>query len=232
MEISNLIELEQKIQYTFKDKAVLEESLRHSSFVNEQVLPGMRDNERLEFLGDAVLSLIVGHLLMRHYPELREGELSRMRARLVNEDQLAAVARQCDLGAHIMLGKGELQTNGYNKSSILADTFEALLAAVYLDGGFDAVFRLIESRFSNLILSEGISMADQDYKSQLQELVQITQMEMPNYRVISESGPDHDKTFTVEVRVDGNVLASGSGKSKQSAQQQAAASALENTGNN
>ncbi len=225
MEISNLVELEQKIQYTFKDKAVLEESLRHSSFVNEQVLSGMRDNERLEFLGDAVLSLIVGHLLMRHYPELREGELSRMRARLVNEDQLAAVARQCDLGAHIMLGKGELQTNGYNKSSILADTFEALLAAVYLDGGFDAAFRLIESRFSNLILSEGISMADQDYKSQLQELVQTTQMEMPNYRVISESGPDHDKTFSVQMTIR-EILTEGNGRSKKLAEQEAARKAL------
>lgn len=226
MEVSNLTELEQKIQYTFTEKAVLEESLRHSSFVNEQVLPGMRDNERLEFLGDAVLSLIVGHLMMRHYPELREGELSRMRARLVNEDQLAAVARDFDLGAHIMLGKGELQTNGYNKSSILADTFEALLAAVYLDGGFEAAFRLIEWRFSNLIRSEGISMADQDYKSQLQELVQTTQIETPNYRVISESGPDHDKTFRVQLTIK-EILAEGKGRSKKLAEQEAARRALE-----
>jgi len=219
-------EIEKKIQYEFKDKALLEESLRHSSFVNEQAREGMRDNERLEFLGDAVLSLIVGHLLMQQYPELKEGELSRMRAQLVNESQLAAVARTIGLGAHIMLGKGEIQTDGRNKSSILADTFEALLAAIYLDGGFETAFRFVQSEFSQLIQSKVTSMVDQDYKSQLQELIQITQTEMPDYRVISESGPDHDKTFKVRLKLK-EILTEAEGKSKKIAEQEAARKALE-----
>jgi ribonuclease III len=226
MEPFNLDELEQKIQYRFQDKALLIIALRHSSFVNEQDVPCMQDNERLEFLGDAVLSLIVGHLLMCHYSELKEGDLSRMRARLVNESQLAAAAREIDLGAHIMLGKGELQTDGHNKSSILADTFEALLAAVYLDGGYDAAFRLIQSKFSELILSEDLSIVNQDYKSRLQELVQTTGMEMPEYRIVSESGPDHDKRFTVQLKIR-EVITEGEGRSKKIAEQRAARKALD-----
>ena len=225
MEPSNLTNLEQKIQYEFKDKNLLEEALRHSSYVNEQAPVIMQDNERLEFLGDAVLSLTVGHLLMYHYPELKEGELSRMRSQLVNESQLSEIAQEIDLGCHIKLGKGELQTNGYEKSSILADAFEALLAAVYLDGGFDAALQLIRTKFTGLILSEGISMAHQDYKSRLQEVVQTTPMEMANYQVISESGPDHDKTFIVQLKIE-DILTEGEGKSKKIAEQEAARKAL------
>ena len=225
MEPSSLTDLEQRIQYEFKDKSLLEEALRHSSYVNEQAPVTMQDNERLEFLGDAVLSLSIGHLLMHHYPELKEGELSRMRSQLVNESQLSEIAQEIYLGGHIKLGKGELQTNGYEKPSILADAFEALLAAVYLDGGFDAALHLIRNKFTSLILSEDISMANQDYKSRLQEFVQTTSVEMPHYQVTSERGPDHDKTFIVQLKIE-DILTEGEGKSKKIAEQEAARKAF------
>ena len=222
---SHLADLEQKIEYKFKDKSLLKEALRHSSYVNEQVPATLKDNERLEFLGDAVLSLSIGHLLMHHYPEMKEGELSRMRSQLVNESQLFQIAQEIDLGAQIKLGKGELQTNGSEKPSILADAFEALLAAVYLDGGFDAALQLIRNKFTGLILSEDISTANQDFKSRLQEFVQTTSIEMPKYEVIGERGPDHDKTFTVQLTVE-DVLTEGVGKSKKMAEQEAARKAF------
>lgn len=225
MKPSHPTDLEQKIEYQFQDKSLLEEALRHSSYVNEQVPVTLQDNERLEFLGDAVLSLGIGHLLMHHYPELKEGELSRMRSQLVNESQLSQIAREIDLGDQIKLGKGELQTNGNEKPSILADAFEALLAAVYLDGGFDAALQLIRNKFTRLMLSEDISMANQDFKSRLQEFVQTTSMEMPQYDVVEERGPDHDKTFIVQLKVE-DILTEGVGKSKKMAEQAAARKAF------
>ena len=145
MSINDLHEIEEKLCYHFTSIDLLEEALRHSSYVNEQIDTDLRDNERLEFLGDAVLNLVIGHILMQRNPDLKEGDLSRIRANLVNEAQLARIARWVDLGSFIMLGKGEIQTQGREKNSILADTFEALLAAVYLDGGFDAAFKIIET---------------------------------------------------------------------------------------
>ena len=150
MEKADLNQIEQTLSYEFKDKNLLQEALRHSSYVNEQSVSGLRDNERLEFLGDAVLNLVVGHILMQRYPELKEGELSRLRAGMVNESRLAAVAVSINLGNYIQLGKGELQTRGRKKKSILANAFEALLAAVYLDGGFSAAFQIIEIRLADL----------------------------------------------------------------------------------
>jgi len=226
MEPTALTVLEQTLQYEFKNKGLLEESLRHSSFVNEQGQTVMRDNERLEFLGDAVLNLIVGHLLMSNFPDLHEGDLSRFRSHLVNEAQLAKVARKISLGSYIILGKGELQTDGQNKQSILADAFEALIAAIYLDGGFDAAFRIIQSRFLEQIRSNGIVLVNHDYKSQLQEFIQTTRTSLPEYTVVSENGPDHDKTFRVQLKID-NFLAEGVGKSKKIAEQEAAGRALE-----
>jgi len=226
MESAPLSELEKTIQYIFKNRSYLEESLQHSSYVNEQVRSDLCDNERLEFLGDAVINLIVGHMLMRQFPDLKEGELSRMRAHLVNETQLAAVARDIDLGSHIRLGKGELQSEGQNKPSILADTFEAMIAAVYLDGGFDAAFRIIASGFSDRLHQNGAVMKNHDYKSQLQELVQTTQKNLPVYTVIREEGPDHDKTFQVGLKV-GDLSSEGTGKNKKTAEQAAAGKALE-----
>lgn len=205
---------------------MLDEALRHSSYVNELTDLNIRDNERLEFLGDAVLNLIVGHILMHHYPELNEGELSRSRANLVNETQLADMARLFDLGSFIHLGKGEIQTQGREKNSILADTFEALVAAVYLDGGFDAAFTMLEASFLPLINNLRFAANNLDYKSQLQELVQIGNGAMPSYSIIREDGPDHDKTFWVELRVL-ETETQGSGKNKKAAEQEAAKKALE-----
>ncbi len=223
---TDLAELEQKIHYRFNDINILEEALRHSSFVNEQNSEDMRDNERLEFLGDAVLNLVVGDSLMQHYPAFKEGDLSRMRAGLVNEAQLATIALGMDLGSYIRLGKGEIQTAGREKKSILADTFEAVIAAVFLDGDFDAAYKVIDTHFSTLYQSIIVSAADHDYKSRVQELVQVSQRAVPVYRVLSESGPDHDKTFRVQLKVN-ELHVEGIGKSKKMAEQDAARKALE-----
>jgi ribonuclease III len=212
--------------YEFKNTDLLDESLRHSSFVNEQADTNIQDNERFEFLGDAVLNLVVGHILMQRYPELKEGDLSRMRANLVNESQLASIAREIDLGSYIQLGKGEIHSKGWDKNSILADTFEAVIAAVYLDGGFDAVFKIIDIHFSVWINFVTMPTANHDYKSQLQELVQMAYKSMPIYRVVHESGPDHDKIFRVRLKV-GEIRTEGTGKSKKVAEQDAARKGLE-----
>ena len=226
MEVNEHTEIEQNLNYQFNSKGMLEEALRHSSFVNEQADPDLRDNERLEFLGDAVLNLIIGHILMQRYPELKEGDLSRTRANLVNESQLAKIARSLDLGSHIRLGKGEIQTNGSDKNSILADTFEAIIAAIYLDGGFDAAFRIIEANFLPLLNSHHPAEDHHDYKSKLQELAQEQQGAIPQYTVIHEEGPDHDKTFWIALKVF-DIEAQGSGKSKKMAEQDAARQAIE-----
>ena len=226
MEAKDSLGIEQILQYEFNDKNLLQEALRHSSFVNELGEPQLRDNERLEFLGDAVLNLIVGHILMRRYPDLKEGDLSRDRANLVNESQLAKMARSFDLGLYIQLGKGEIQTHGREKNSILADTFEALMAAVYLDGGFDTAYQIIETNFQPLIEHLRTTANNFDYKSQLQEKAQVDHGSMPNYSIIREDGPDHEKIFWVALKVL-DIETQGSGKSKKAAEQDAARLALE-----
>jgi ribonuclease-3 len=222
----DLSELQQKLCYEFKNTDYLIESLRHSSFVNENLDLDIQDNERLEFLGDAVLNLVVGHMLMHRYPDVKEGDLSKMRANLVNESQLASIAQEMDLGSHLQLGKGEIQTKGWEKPSILANTFEAVVAAVYLDGGYSAAFKFIHGHFSFLLDSIVMSTVNYDYKSQVQELVQMKQQKMPVYTVVHESGPDHDKTFRVRLKV-GETQAEGEGKSKKAAEQDAARKGLE-----
>ncbi len=226
VEARDPIEIEQRLQYEFKDKNLLQEALRHSSFVNELAETQLRDNERLEFLGDAVLNLSVGHILMHRYPDLKEGDLSRSRANLVNEYRLAKMARSFDLGSYLQLGKGEIQTQGREKDSILADTFEALMAAVYLDGGFETAYRIIETNFKPLIEHLQADAKNQDYKSQLQEKVQVDHGSIPDYRIVREEGPDHDKTFWVVVKVL-DIETEGSGKSKKAAEQDAAREVLE-----
>ncbi len=225
MDNINPLELEKTLGYEFKDKPLLEKALRHSSFVNEQGDKAMEDNERLEFLGDAVLSLVVGDILMDFFPKMKEGDLSRIRANLVNETQLAALARDVDLGRFIQLGRGEIQTNGRKKNSILSDAYEAVVAAIYLDAGFDRTFSLFEPHFSRLLKSEEGPSSLHDPKSQLQELAQLSHKEIPAYSVIHESGPDHDKTFRVRLTVCG-IAAEGTGKSKKSAEQDAARKAI------
>jgi len=226
MKTNDHFEIEKKLVYEFRSKELLDEALRHSSFVNEQPDADLRDNERFEFLGDAVLNLIVGHILMERYPNVNEGDLSRTRANLVNESQLAIIARAIDLGAFIRLGKGEIQTNGRDKNSILAGAFEALIAAVYLDGGFKVAFKIIENNFIPLLDSVNSAIDSYDYKSQLQEWVQEEQGAMPYYKVVREEGPDHDKTFWISVKVF-DVESDGQGKNKKMAEQDAAKKALE-----
>ena len=218
--------LSRNLHYRFSNIELMEEALRHSSFVNEQPDADLTDNERLEFLGDAVLNLSVGHILMHKYPYVREGELSRMRANLVNEAQLAEVARRIDLGAFVKLGKGEAQTNGFEKSSILANSFEAIVAAVYLDGGFEAAFQLVATHLEPVIDLQCAPEANQDHKSRLQELVQVSRQPAPVYQVVGESGPDHDKTFSVRLTVC-DMTTEGVGKSKKTAEQDAAGKALQ-----
>ena len=218
--------LEKLVGIKFKNPDLLKQAVVHRSYLNENPDFGLDHNERLEFLGDAVLNLVVGHILMQRYPELKEGDLSKMRANLVNESQLASIAQEMDLGSYLQLGKGEIQTKGWEKKSILADTFEAVIAAVYLDGGFDAAFKIIDSHFSFLLDSVVMTTANHDYKSQVQELVQMKHQEMPVYNVIHESGPDHNKTFRVMLKV-GKTQAEGEGKSKKAAEQDAARKGLE-----
>lgn len=218
--------LETSLGYRFLNRSFLETALRHSSFVNELPDPRPENNERFEFLGDAVLSLIVSHLLMERFSERNEGDLSKIRSQLVNEGQLSAIAKKIQLGAFIWLGKGELQTGGSEKNSILADAFEALLAAVYLDGGFRRAFDVVERHFSGLF--EDVAMPDDnpDFKSRLQEIVQAGGSLQPAYRVVNETGPDHDKTFEVAVDL-GEFNFTGTGKSKKAAEQAAAQTAVQ-----
>ncbi len=222
----DLGQLEEALGYRFKDPEKLTAALRHSSFVNEQPESSITSNERLEFLGDAVLNLSISHLLMIRYPDLSEGDLSRNRAHLVNETQLADIARELGLGPHLLLGKGEALTDGREKNSILADATEAVIAAIYLDGGFDAVFAFVGNRFSQRLKAITQASYETDYKSRLQEVVQSTHRQVPQYRVIREQGPDHDKTFTVRLTVAG-IAAEGDGKNKKMAEQAAAQAGLE-----
>lgn len=221
----DLSALEQNLRYTFANREILEHALRHSSFVNELPDKEAQDNERLEFLGDSVLNLIISHLLMDRFPMLNEGDLSKIRSNLVNECQLTEIAKKIRLGEFIRLGKGEMQSGGQEKSSILADTVEALLAAVYLDGGFNKVFEVIRFHFSGLFEELAFSEKNQDFKSRIQEIVQASIKLQPEYSVINETGPDHDKTFEVELVV-GNIITRGSGKSKKAAEQAAAQEAV------
>ena len=212
--------LEKTVGYTFQDKRLLVEALTHRTFVHENPGSAVGDNQRLEFLGDAVLGLVVGDLLMRLYPDCREGELTQMRSNLVNETRLAAIARQVGMGENLRLGRGELQSDGQNKSSILADALEALFAAVYLDGGFKAAFNVVQELFETVM-----GAASFDPKSELQELAQKMFKITPTYHLLSETGPDHDKVFTVELNL-ARIRVQGSGKSKKQAEKMAALRAL------
>jgi ribonuclease-3 len=216
--------LESVLGYRFRERGLLEQALRHASWCNEHAGPRLEDNERLEFLGDAVLDLVVGHKLMTRYPQLREGELSVTRAQVVSEAGLSEVAGQLGLGEWLLLGKGEEKSGGRTKPSILADAFEALLAAVYLDGGFAAAWEIADR-----LLAQRIETVEfkgfYDFKTRLQESAQARLKETPTYRVVQELGPDHDKRFVVAVTIDDEEWARAVGKSKKEAEQMAAAEA-------
>ncbi|PIE71842.1 MAG: ribonuclease III [Deltaproteobacteria bacterium] len=213
------------LPYPFKNRALLQKALFHSSYVNENPALGIEDNERLEFLGDAVLNLCIGHLLMDAYPALKEGDLSQMRANMVNEYQLAVVAGTIELGRYVQLGRGEIQTGGREKPSILADAMEAVIAAVYLDGGFSAAFDFVGTLFADVLATGEDPVLHHDPKSRLQELVQLHFRSVPVYRVVEESGPDHNKAFRIRLTA-GSIESEGVGRSKKAAEQTAARNAI------
>lgn len=226
-----LDEAQQAIGYTFRTPALLDEALTHTSYVNEFKEPGSRDNERLEFLGDAVLALIISEHVASASPGLSEGALSKLRSHLVSEATLARVARRLELGRLLRLGRGEERTRGRDKESILANTLEAVLAAVYQDGGLDAAKAFALKAFGpelrTAMNGEGSGPLSGDYKTQLQEWCQQRHGVVPQYVTAKESGPDHQKTFEVQVVVQGRVLGRGAGRSKKEAEQAAAQQALE-----
>ena len=219
-------EFESRIGYTFQQRELLRRALTHKSYSHESKDLEVRHNETFEFLGDSVLGFVVGDLLFRHFPHLEEGALSKMKAFLVSAQSLAAKARDFGMGEVILLGVGEEKTGGRRKDSLLANLFEAMIAAIYLDGGIEAARQLIERSFVGDI--ERIDQQDllfHDYKTALQELAQGRGLPLPDYAVVAEVGPDHDKTFVVEVKL-GSLAARGEGSSKKEAQQQAARHAL------
>ncbi len=216
---------EKIIGITFQNKDLIYEALSHSSYANEKKKQ-RRSNERLEFLGDSVLSIVVSQYLFENYPDLPEGELTKIRAALVCEKSLHGFARQISLGEFLLLGKGEANTGGRQRPSILADAFEAVIAAIYLDAGLETA-RAYILRFIPQNLPENRSMLFGDYKTALQEVIQKNPEEKVEYLLIHESGPDHSKTFTVEVCLNSNVIGRGTGKSKKEAEQMAAKEALE-----
>jgi ribonuclease-3 len=217
--------LEGKLSYVFRDASLCETALTHKSWMNESQENQRTDNERLEFLGDAVLSLVTSDLLMRQFPEQPEGDLSKARAAIVNESGLARVAEMLLLGQWIFLGRGEEQAGGRQKRSLLANAFEALIGAVYLDGGFSSAFEVTERLFSPII-AEVPSAASKDYKSRLQEIAQAKLQLAPSYTVLSEQGPDHAKTFEVAILIGEKEYGRAFGRSKKEAQQNAAERAL------
>lgn len=219
-------ELNKKLGYIFKQPDLLAEAFRHSSYTNERGDSGLRDNERLEFLGDAVLDLAISHILMELFPDLKEGDLSKYRAALVSEKGLYRVARSLRLGDYILLGKGEEATRGRDKTSILANTVEALMGALYLDAGFSEAKRVIYRFFLPLLGNMASTELADDFKSLLQEYTQEIHKTRPEYLPLDEIGPAHDKTFRVALQLDGRIIAEGEGKSKKEAEQKAAREAF------
>ncbi len=216
-----LAQLEKELGYSFSDVSLLLRALTHVSYDREK---SAGHNEVLEFLGDAVLDLAISDLLIRNFPEKSEGELSRMRAALVNSAVLPEKAALLNLGPWLRLGKGEERSGGRDKPSILAGAFEALLGAVYQDGGYEAVRRLVERYFAVDVREK--SLGQQDYKTRLQEICQVLFHAPPSYRLVSESGPDHDKCFVTEIAVGGKIFGKGKGKTKKQSEQDAAKQAL------
>lgn len=220
-------ELEKKLNYTFRNHALLEEALCHSSYANEHRAERLSSNERLEFLGDSVLGFVTAEFLFAQHPDLPEGDLTRIRAALVCEQSLYEVAQKLNLGRFLKLGRGEESGGGRERTSILADATEAVIAAVYLDGGIQAASGLIHRVLLDAEQEEAVEERRRNYKTALQELVQRQADQVLAYRMVGEKGPDHAKTFLAEVQLNGQALGRGSGRSKKEAEQAAAKSALE-----
>ena len=220
--------LQQAIGYRFRDRGLLEHAMTHTSRANEDVSGGVVDNESLEFLGDAVLGFVVADMLFREFPEYDEGQKSKTKAAVVSTTTLARQAERLDLGEHLLLGRGEEKTGGRHKQALLADGYEALIAAIYLDGGIEHARAFIVRQFTPLLDdARRAGVAGQDFKSALQELLQARELPLPEYRLVAAVGPDHRKQFEIEVVVRGEPLASATGSSKKDAEQEAARAALE-----
>lgn len=225
--MSTLTELQEVVGFPFEDDALLREALVHRSYLNENPSFPSADNQRLEFLGDALLDFVAGDYLYRRYPKMREGELTSLRAALVKEETLARFAQILDLGRYLYLGRGEEESEGRERPSLLADAFEALVGALYLDGGLTTaerfILRFLEPETERIVAQGEL----RDYKSLFQEEAQRRFQATPLYRTIDERGPDHNKVFTVEVLIEEKVYGRGEGASKQAAEQEAARQALE-----
>ena len=219
-------DLQKRLSYNFINVDLLREAITHKSYVNENPDLNAKDNERLEFLGDAVLDLAISSYLVENFPHYQEGELSKFKSMMVSEPSLSKIASDLDIGEYLLLGRGEEHTGGRKKESLLANALEAIIAAIYLDGGLqaaDGFVRMVFVAQIQTITREGISL---DYKTDLQEYCQGHDLELPSYRVSKEIGPDHKKTFEVELLINGEVLGLGIGKNKKEAEQRAAKEAL------
>lgn len=218
--------LEERLDYRFENDELLQRALTHRSYLTEHNNV-QDDNQRLEYLGDAVLGLVVADVLFRRDREVNEGVLSKRQSRVVRKSALARVARSVDLGSFLRIGKGESLSGGRDRDSLLADAYEAVLAAIYLDGGFESAKQVVIELQSDILEEAIAARRPTDYKSRLQEWTQRRMSVQPDYEIIDESGPAHDKTFVAEVRVDGERLGAGQGSSKQRAEQRAASEALQ-----
>ncbi|ACZ01248.1 ribonuclease III [Streptobacillus moniliformis] len=227
MKKMDLEKLMSKINYTFKNKKLLLEALTHSSYVNEHNFPNIKDNERLEFLGDSVMDLITTEYIYKNNLKSNEGELSKIKSQIISETVFSTISRDLNLGNYIFLSNGENMSGGRERNSVLGDVFEAMVGAIYLDSDYattrDVVLKLLESKINNLDKIEWVS----DYKSALQEITQLKYKVTPIYTVLSEIGPDHDKTFEIEVRVEERLYGKGVAKSKKMAEKIAAKQAIE-----
>ena len=220
-------DLQSRISYRFRDRGLLEHALTHKSRAAEDASGGVTDNESLEFLGDAVLGLVVADALFHQYPTYTEGQKSKVKAAVVSTQSLARQAEQIQLGEHLILGRGEEKTGGRYKQALLADAYEALIAAIYLDGGLDAASAFLRRELKAAIDAGSAQTFAPDYKSALQERLQALGHPLPEYRISGEAGPDHRKIFSVEVVANGEVLGTASGRAKKEAEQEAARLALE-----
>jgi len=219
--------LQQTLSCRFIDVSLLDHALTHRSFVNENPAAACKDNERLEFLGDSLIGLCTSDMLMKKHPQHTEGDLSKMRASLVNEQVLSDVAKILTIGDYLLLGKGEEASGGRTKVSILSNAFEAITAAIYLDSGFEHAYGFLALIFEPLIEKCSTRAPYRDYKTALQEICQNRFKDIPRYRLTGESGPDHEKIFTVSLSVADHIMTKGIGKSKKEAEQEAAKRALE-----
>lgn len=225
--MADLESLQKALGVSFKDVSLLEQALIHSSYSNENPGNGMPSNERLEFLGDAVLGLAVAEKLFQDYPDFPEGKMTKLRAALVRRETLASIAAGIELGNYLYMGKGEELSGGRHKPANLACALEAVIAAIFLDSGLTGASSFILDSFKDELLRAVSKSSTADYKSELQEKIQSVEQQTPTYRLVKETGPDHGKTFTVEVRLGKTVLGRGSGKNKKAAETEAARKALE-----